>query len=347
MQCQCKTKLGLQCKNLAAINSKYCWQHQNCKKPVYSPQSFKSLGKDVLRQFLLALPDETLVNLCKVETYISRNICKDESFWKDKVRIKYPMFKYKCKGSCETLYKKLVSKKYPAPPMRIKNITFDQRNMVYSWLLELKHDLNVEPVEVIPNAMLLLDKCLVYGDVEPNQLQLLGFLCFRIAYNTQTRLNKLLDNGAIRHWLDSPELNDRTISQLSNTLVRKIDPTWIAVVPDIRVNDQYMLTDEAIFSSPAKRLVNSKEAFGFLQLLLAIPSIYGLYIDEISNICKKLTAVYLGTSKTKEYNGIILDMLTSNNMLEDLVGLKREVKSLFGLRDIEGLYDRLANTLSD
>ena len=45
MKCQCKTKNGKKCNRDVKENSKYCWQHQQCKTSPPGPQSSKKSPK--------------------------------------------------------------------------------------------------------------------------------------------------------------------------------------------------------------------------------------------------------------------------------------------------------------
>jgi hypothetical protein len=130
------------------------------------------------------------------------------------------------------------------------------------------------------------------------------------------------------------------------SLARKIDPTWVKLI-DSKRPDQYVLTEEFMYSSPGQRFSILRDNFhviGFLRLLLGVPSIYGLYIDDIVEMCRYLGSVVKPNIGDKYYGWItiILDMLQSNNMLENLPGLKEEVRFFVGVRTISELYDKLS-----
>lgn len=379
MRCQCLTKQGIQCKNNGSMkvgsNPNYCWQHQHCQlsiirkhKPLLERdylnqiETFKVLPKDLVRKILLDVDDVTLTKMCKVESYV-RDICNEELFWRLRMHQKYPNFT--CSDHCKLRYKKLATTRYPKVDFSNKNITPRMRNKLYSWLLEVKIERGINNSMLIPDTMFLLDLYLHKHDLVKEKLQLYGFLCFRFAYNRwNPAVKDHITYDLMRTYMDTD------VQTLPNDIIKADEQTLIKGLPTgtVKLYDglQYRMTYAATYYSPIYRMFDPviykqmvktgkpnslfDAKIGFLHIMLATSSIFGLNTDDIVSICTIAANNFLGLHVSPYLIKPTFQKVTTS--MKQILPLIRDKQYYEGLRDylteLFGgfLVDKLINALS-
>lgn len=98
LRCKCLTQMGNRCSRRPSAGSKFCFQHQRCRKEIIEndrPITKKTnidnplTGKRDTDIYILSqLDDKDLANACRTNKYINQ-LCKSEKLWKSKIISKF------------------------------------------------------------------------------------------------------------------------------------------------------------------------------------------------------------------------------------------------------------------